>query len=386
MLHSDKARGLGATRGPTVLVLLALVGATAGGLWLANVRHWHSAAGVGLLVKEEDLDFGTVELQDGFKWTLRISNVTDEDMAINGFDESCNCTVVKPKSLVIPAGQTRDVQLVVDLSPPVGNRSLFVWPFSTQIVPRIARARPGIVAWELRGKVFSGWVCLPPSVNLGDALEFGASHPLQTVRVVCRVPMAKLEADCDERSVKVRTARLDSLHYRLEIIPDKRLPAGAHDFEVRLKGLSSEGETVRGLSVPVRGRVLGVVEVFPTSLVFGPRRVGDTVTEVVVLQTRNNADFSVIEASSESTDVEVQPAAMAGWDGRRRACRLWQRITKSGHQSSNVRFVVKVAGIEVPVETTVNLSYYGVTREDSDDNRNLPAEAVPSRETPCGES
>src|SRR5712691_6122205 len=68
-----------------------------------------------LKVAAERLNFGITWEQPEFKWTVPIRNNSDREIEIENFVKSCNCASIEPRSLVIPAGETRDVQLTFDL-------------------------------------------------------------------------------------------------------------------------------------------------------------------------------------------------------------------------------------------------------------------------------
>jgi hypothetical protein len=62
----------------------------------------------GLVVSPERLDFGLTWESSEFTWMLPIENRRREAVEIEQFVPGCDCVMVDPQSLVIPAGETRE--------------------------------------------------------------------------------------------------------------------------------------------------------------------------------------------------------------------------------------------------------------------------------------
>jgi hypothetical protein len=58
-------------------------------------------------VNAKALDFGCVSPTDAFRWVVPLKNATGSDLEISGFNRSCLCTEIHPKSLTLRAGKTR---------------------------------------------------------------------------------------------------------------------------------------------------------------------------------------------------------------------------------------------------------------------------------------
>lgn len=107
---------------PTLLVIVLAVAAA--GFWVgARVMRSESpdlatAEPVPrLVVADADLHFGEPWAQRGFQWTLPVRNVSAFDVEVLEWEPSCGaCTNVAPPSLVVAAGETRDVTVTLDLT------------------------------------------------------------------------------------------------------------------------------------------------------------------------------------------------------------------------------------------------------------------------------
>ncbi len=69
-----------------------------------------------LVVSPEELDFGSVFARDQFPWKLHIKNPGSQTVEVIDLRPSCGCTKVTPTSLTISPGETREVQLTLDLT------------------------------------------------------------------------------------------------------------------------------------------------------------------------------------------------------------------------------------------------------------------------------
>lgn len=104
-----------------LVALLAAAGRWAGSIF--SLSKPDNATGPALVVAEGHLDFGEALDQSAFRWVLPIENRGTADVNITGFGKSCSCAEVTPKALVIPAGETREVTLSLDLRPQKPRRS-----------------------------------------------------------------------------------------------------------------------------------------------------------------------------------------------------------------------------------------------------------------------
>jgi hypothetical protein len=139
------------------------------------------------------------------------------------------------------------------------------------------------------------------------------------------------------------------------------LPAGYHTFPVQFKGISADGEMLRGIPLEVRVNVRGVVEAVPDNLAFGARKLGDTASETVVLHAPGGEAFEVIGSTADSADVMVDQVEHSD-ESIRGDCvfRISQRIDEPGNHISTVAFRVHVTSLEVPINIRVKLSYFGL--------------------------
>src|ERR1022692_2800795 len=145
-----------------LIVAAVLIGATTCGLlprWMASVHpplalmdpaREKSPNDAGLAVAPASLDFGLAWEDSSFHWPLPVENRTGEDVEITQFVPSCSCTSVQPDSLLIPAGQTRETTLTLDLTEEkLGSHDL-TRDFEVRISPRLReRENVSLGAWVI---------------------------------------------------------------------------------------------------------------------------------------------------------------------------------------------------------------------------------------------
>lgn len=68
-----------------------------------------------LNVPQDRLNFGETNEQPTFRWIVPITNTESTDVTIEQFHQSCSCTRIVPETLRIPAKQTREVEVTLDL-------------------------------------------------------------------------------------------------------------------------------------------------------------------------------------------------------------------------------------------------------------------------------
>jgi hypothetical protein len=76
----------------------------------------------GLEVETASLQIGAVWEAKSFPFNLAIHNATSAEVRVDDFMVSCSCVAVEPRSLRIPAGQTADVHLTLELTQRTPNQ------------------------------------------------------------------------------------------------------------------------------------------------------------------------------------------------------------------------------------------------------------------------
>ena len=349
------------TRSYIVFALTIAALAGGGAYWVATSPRRVAANQDDLGVEEAALNFGEVWEQNGFKWTLPIHNRGHEDVSIQGFDASCNCLAIEPKTLVIRAGETTHVRLTINLMKRLPEETANVRAFKVMVSPRREGGASRPLVWALSGRVRSAAILSPSSLQFGD-LTRGQPFKAQTIIVTPRTPLAHVEAECDPAlaTVRVKRAMGSEDKFELEVSPKQTAPAGALKFEVRVYPVVESGKRLPPLGVPVEGMVLEDVQAAPGTVAFGAIPIGQVAKEVLVLRSVAGAPFKVQQVEVSAGGIRVEPVdRIATVPGR--TFQIIQKVTRPGPQSGKVTFTIlqdgKIGRLIVPV------SYHGVAAQ-----------------------
>lgn len=269
-------------------------------------RWWVAGYENGLLhVEDRHLHLGEQWEDADFSWTLPITNRSSHDIHIERFLFSCNCTEVRPASISLKPGETRETRIKIDLGS-VGWNSvttsisrgdeLDVRPFSIRIAPIIRDALPEFRGWTLRGNVRRPFAITPSRPNFGDTLIEGQAWQPISFRVDSTVPLKKLVATSDEPNLAqavVRPGDSDRRHI-VEVAPHSGADVGFRRFNITLHG-DTLVEAMPPFHVPIEMEVLADVFTVPSQLVFRPIPLGETAKESIIINSRTGRRFEVMD-------------------------------------------------------------------------------------------
>lgn len=347
------------TRLGRVLTILLLCLSCVAAYWLASASTRLLSTESALTVSPHHLDLGDVWEHPNLTWLLPIQNSSTSDIEITGFTSSCNCTDLTPPSLTVPARQTVDVRLTIDLTKRP-HPDLDQWPFDVELVPQLRAGLPNHKGWTIRGRVSRAFKFSPPSLDFEENLVRGKPLQSRTVDVECLEKVEDFTAACVPPFARVHVTRLGRApdKFQLRIMPQDSLPGGGFSFEVRTLGVTPTRQTIPGV-LPVVGRLLEDIHAIPESVAFA-NPVGEIHHEVCVLRSRTGKKFEITGFKPDSDSLSVTPLGMivAGWP----ALRLSQRVVQPGHHENQLRiFLTSEDG--TAREVSVSVTYHGTTRK-----------------------
>src|SRR5579871_3793323 len=162
------------TRKGRIAVLAALIGLFVLVFWLAmKSRQLLASEPPSLVVDDGYLWFGEVWEDPEFVWKLPIRNTTDREIHIPGFDASCSCLKIEPSSVLIPAGATEEVRLILNLVKAQRQGNPDGRDFTVAIHPKISRRAASQRAWVVHGIVKTPFSIHPPVVDFEESLTRG---------------------------------------------------------------------------------------------------------------------------------------------------------------------------------------------------------------------
>jgi hypothetical protein len=311
-------------------------------------------------VENTALDLGAIWEQAEYVHDLLIHNQSPVTEEIQDILPSCGCLSVEPRSLKIPSRGTARVRLKIDLvSRKPSEIGLAERPLVVEIWPLRKGSPQRQGGWQVRGIIKSRVTLDVLDLDFGDEPVRGQLPLSRKVNATIQVPDAKLRVRAIPESViVVAQPRIGSANtFELTIAPKSLLAAGSFRCEVRIDLVRSSGKQLSGVVLPVSGRMRPEVRALPSRLVFGPKRIGETVEATVTLQAPTGEDWVVDHMEMESDDVRVarfaNPRILS-----RQVFRIRQRISQTGLQSSMVRFFVRKGQAE-PVPLTMEITYDG---------------------------
>lgn len=288
------------------LLLLTVVGLL--GFWVGYRRQ--STAYGGLIVKEENLDFGDVWVQEAFGWQLSVYNPTGQDIEVLDLRSSCNCSSIEPKSFVVPAGGETDIRLVLDLKDPDAEpRRRFLRDFVVEVLPVTKDVPPGPTGWRLHGRVRDAIALIRSPVEFDNAMLRGEPYPTGLIQIETHVPLRTLNAECDRSSALVGVIG-ESPHgraFELAVTPQQTLPAGRFRFPIQLQAKTLRGETLPPITIHAAGRIVNDIYALPSSIDFGMRAKLELCEETVTFQSRTGVEFMIEQFEATAGDIELEP-------------------------------------------------------------------------------
>jgi hypothetical protein len=344
-----------------LLVGVAACGAAA--YWMAGGRP---KINHGLVVPENELNFGEAWENRAFPWRLTISNVTKQDIFIKDFATSCNCLSIDPPSLLVASGATAELRLTFNLAlAPSTDDDSTRRDVTVTMAPVIDEGTSNQKGWNIHGRVVRVLSLDPPRVDFGTDLIRGRPIPAQTVLAKANIPLSGLSAECPASQAVVEVAKSETNPdlFELKVTPASDLPAGRFQFLVTLHPVSENGEKLPHVIFPVEGLVQEYIRALPECLVLGVRPVGQTVAETVVLYSANTEPFQVQSTQTDTGDITVQQAPDQSTSGKTFTVRT--NISTLGRKEEQIRFCLTMRNGEKEI-VSYSVSYVGIPSDDID--------------------
>lgn len=341
----------------TNIALAVTCAAVAG--WATFAIGRREAGSESIVISTTEQNFGEVWESKTFPWHISVTNSSQSELHIARFETSCGCVSISPAHLTLAAGESRDVNMVLNLT---GGRKvqdgLEPREFSLAVTPFEANSYPHD-PWFVRGRVRPLFSLSAQAVGWfnGDEIIL-RSEPEPRVVDVTTPPGVSLQAAAVDPVIdRVETDKLDEEHrYRLTIYPSGDLSLGAFTSNVQLLAYDETGKLLGESPLPVFGEVVGIVAANPRSLELGMRRVGDVTTEVA-LQSRTGVPFRVTDVRLDGVQLltPVDPSKRQ----ERCSVQLAQHIQREGNAASRILFDVETDHGEETLE--VPIRYRGIS-------------------------
>ena len=339
------------------MVIGVIAATSVGALWLRHLPKSDS-----LEIASEYLAFGDVWEQREFRWTLPVKNTSSESVEIADVEMSCGCrSLVEPKPLIIPAGEVRDLRLVLDLTDRGAEAARAPYrPFAVKLHPIIKSRLPRSLMWTVHGKVRNVFRELPRSISFEEPCVQGTRFPSKVFRVSTHFGIDDLTADCPsaEALCEVHRVAEGDREFTVKITPSSGLPVGPFAFSLGLAAVGAGGEDLPRMEIDVFGEVAHDVGAVPSVVLFAAVDVGRTVRQGVRLRSLTGSDFSIEATECGSGNIEVKANDRGSDSDGESMFEVILHKAREGLQRSHVRFRVSEHGGEYVVEVPV--LYHGV--------------------------
>jgi hypothetical protein len=309
----------------------------------------------GLQIAAASLDFGEIPEKAAFSSTIPIDNPTGRDIQIERFTWGCKCVSVRPQSLLIRAGQTAHVALVLDIArKDVSQSSLALYEFKIRLVPHFSGGRVG-QGWTLSGRVRSSLAARPCFLHFTEPLVRGQRFQPAVCRVVASVALRDLSAQCDpSASVRVDRATKTPEEYMIIITPAPTLPVGRFAIEIALVPTRMDGAVLPRVMLRADGEIHEAVQAIPGALLLGLRPIGQPVSSTIVLRSNTGRPFEVQGLDCPWGQILLKPIA----DGNRGSAQAFEITVREYHLGDNrlaAQIIVEDAAGRIRVPLDVHL-------------------------------
>jgi hypothetical protein len=349
-----------------VVIGIGLLGVLGARHYRANRSHQSPDQSVqgrvaDLYISPAKLDFGSVWESSSSQWVLPIENRGEEDVEIEDLVATCGCTNIEPRSVTVPAHQSREVRVTVDLTQGGQQKadSITARAFEVQLRPKLQTGmtlREGD-RWGLRGTVRPLLRIQPTAVDLGDVSELSLTASVRTVQVTSIIPLKSLKVVPDQRLLLSEVKRIPGGGERYELTvavpPTPRL--GQIEQDVILDAELEAGEMVKR-AVHVTGRVVKDYQSYPAQVTFGAQVLGEEAEESVTICSLTRRALEILDTTIQGDGLRLEDTPAIGIEGV--TLRLRQKILKPGEQTGKV--VVKVRAVGDMTEVVVPVTYHGI--------------------------
>ncbi len=340
--------------------LVLLVAACAFAMWFGSYSRRSGPANAGLTIDPAHLDFGSAWQGSRVAMTLPVKNPTSSRVDVRNVQLSCGCTLVKPHAFTIEPGETRQLNVEINLDAwPKEDRNLDRRRFQAAITPEFPETRDRQLGWVINGVVTKLVKVSLPTTALPDNLVIGHPFSPLTATATYAVPLENLTVECDPPKAVV-TVHGGPEVFHLQIAPNADLPVGPIQFDVALQP-HRKGEILPTTKLQLHGVIHDLVEPTPPNVTFGAVPVGSARSQTIILSSRNNTEFFVESWHANDDGTGVEAVNVDGLDAKTpRTFRIKQAIVELGRQESVVTFVVRLPGSR-KADITCAVSYHGTT-------------------------
>ena len=314
-----------------------------------------------LVIPADHLNFGTTYAQTSFPLDLPITNVSGEDVTIDDIKTSCTCTTLYPRTMTIRPGVTKEIHVVLDLTPNSPTEAQkTIRRFSATLLPIVMGYEYGEIGWEVQGAISNALSIEPSSVFYGESVLVKDSPiPTKSVRLTTKKPLSSVELYCDDSfgTASVIHANDEKREWEIQVTPSATLPLGDFSYGVLVRAFDNANEPLPEVHLVVRGKILPDVQAFPATLSLGQQFLGKQVKSELTISSTCGELFRVSQAGHGDDVTSVTSSQNNPPQGSSHRFTVILMPASTGSQETQLRFVVEKPG-EAREEVLVPITYY----------------------------
>jgi hypothetical protein len=326
-------------------ILASFLAVILGG-YVASLRIVHRPIPFQQALAVENSEVGAVTVQEAYRWPVRLSNISAEELIIPAVDVSCNCTEVSPRTLAIPPAESRDIVVSLDLT---SDDECLDWPFRTpftvQIIPRVDPLRYSVSPITISGTVEYPFVLERRAIisSLKQPVICGLPPPTFSIGARTHAHDLRLSVECPGsigRCEIVETGEEKQTHL-IRFSPNVPYAPDPITGSIVVHAITAKGESIPPRRVRVALHAVLDVYTVPDRIDFSLLEAGEPADLRIRVCSRSGASFMITSVStSGSSEIAWEPLTQPMDLASTHEFHLRWLGGVPGHHHFNVRFVV----------------------------------------------
>jgi hypothetical protein len=348
-------------------VVITCITCAAVAVWFVAARKWSTVTANSGLDDRADqmgqelvcdgLELGDVWETDRHLAIIRIHNGGKAQRELLDIRASCACAGLEPRRVTIPAGETREIRVQLNLRPRSDeNRAVSSRSFSLPIWAREqATDGPSVERyWVVRAKVSSAFRRVP-SAEFGRRSEVIQSVGGLIVPIVSAQELERINVvPSPSFMAEIRRTSSDG-DWDLKVKPKPGLTRGLYAEEILLEPELRGGQLLPAVAVPASLSVVSDFEVVPEIIQSGSCEAGTVTSNRVELRSLTGRSFTVEQITSLGSGIRVLPIP------EREHVKLVEHRIGQGRSDGKVVFTLKTSTGEVQ-EVVLPLTGHGIAK------------------------
>jgi hypothetical protein len=310
-----------------------------------------------LTVVAGDLDLGNQWIQSKLFHSITVLNPSKSRVVVRNVGASCNCTSVEPRSFRLNPGETRELNLVIDLQPPLSLLPLTKPTRFKVVIDFLVEDGTRTSPIELSAQVRSPFVFRPGSVDFGRRLLKDV-EAVESFVVECIAPIESMDVSSDVDGVDLRLERLDEALFRVDAFISSARSPGPLTGLVKVTGKTSSDGVSLSHRLRMDGEVIREVSVEPPHVAFGILPLGQAAKQQVALRSRIGGSIEIVAVELDSEGSNAEATEVAGCP----VVTIRQAALARGNQKGVVNLIYRMSALGgKEVRTTIPVTYFGAS-------------------------